>query len=331
MASVPLKDLRAPVATELEEFHRYFKGALSTNVGLLDRVLKYMLRRKGKQMRPLFVLLSARLVGEITPKTYRAAALIELLHTATLVHDDVVDDADRRRGLFSLNALWKNKISVLVGDFLLSRGLLVALEHNDYELLQLTSTAVKLMAEGELLQIEKARRLDVDEPVYFDIIRMKTASLIAACCATGAASATDDDTVIEQLRAFGETVGLAFQIRDDLFDFGAVTGTSAQQTGKPTGIDVQEQKITLPLIHVLNRASGTERRRLINTVKRHNTDPKHVRWLMDYVHANGGITYAQAKMNELTEDALAQLHAFPAIPARQHLEDVVRYAIQRQQ
>jgi octaprenyl-diphosphate synthase len=319
-----LQTIQAPIADELVHFERHFKDALKTRVVLLDRIMRYMVKRKGKQMRPTFVLLTAETCGGIRPESYRAAALIELLHTATLVHDDVVDDSNERRGFFSLNALWKNKISVLIGDFLLSRGLLMSLEYEDYELLKITSKAVKLMSEGELLQIEKARKLNIDEPVYFDIIRMKTASLIASCTESGAASATDEPELIEQMRQFGEDVGMAFQIKDDLLDYG-----DSAQTGKPTGIDVQEKKMTLPLIHALNKASWAERRKVINIVRRHNTNPKKVAWLLDYVAQNGGIRYAEETMHQYTEKALASLGNLPASPARQSLEDLVKFTIER--
>lgn len=262
-----LQTIQAPIEQELQYFEQYFRSAMRSNVALLDKVTQYVFRRKGKQIRPMLVLLSAQICGGITPSTYRGAALVELLHTATLIHDDVVDDSDERRGFFSVNALWKNKIAVLVGDFLLSRGLLMALEHDDFQLLKIVTGAVKLMSEGELLQMEKARLLNIDEAVYLEIIRQKTASLMASCCATGAATATDDPERIEQMRLFGEKLGIAFQIKDDLFDYGD------QDVGKPRAIDIKERKLTLPLIHVLNKSSWTERRNLINIVKNHNTNP----------------------------------------------------------
>lgn len=322
-----LDAIKAPVAAELKEFEAQFRGSVRTNISLLDRIMRFMLRRKGKQMRPLFVLLSAKLAGGIQPTTYRAAALIELLHTATLVHDDVVDDAEERRGAFSINALWKNKIAVLIGDFLLSRGLLMSLEHEDYQLLQVTSRAVKLMAEGELLQIEKARRLNIDEPVYFDIIRMKTASLIASCTESGATSAGASPEDIEKLRLFGEHVGMAFQIKDDLFDYGS--DGHGGNIGKPKGIDLQEKKMTLPLIYTLNRASWNERRKLINVVKRHNTSPQHVKWLMGFVRESGGIAYAEQTMQRYTQDARDLLNSFPEGDARQSLDDLVAFTVER--
>ena len=321
--SAALEQIQTPIARELVEFEKHFRTAVSTRVALLDKVMQYILRRKGKQMRPMFVFLSAGTVGEIGPESYRAAALIELLHTATLIHDDVVDDADERRGFFSLNALWKNKIAVLVGDFLLSRGLLTALEAEDFRLLKIVSTAVKMMSEGELLQMEKARTLNIDEPVYFEIIRHKTASLIAACCESGAAAAGASADVVEKMRDFGENVGMAFQIKDDLFDYGGA------DAGKPVGIDLKEKKMTLPLIYVMNQCSWTERRKLIQIVKNHNTDKKKVAWLTQFVRERGGIDYSVKTMNEYTDKALKILNAFPENPSRKSLKDLVEYTVSR--
>lgn len=297
---------------------------MSSKVMLLDFVLKSMIRRKGKQMRPMFVLLAANVCGGISPASYRGAALVELLHTATLVHDDVVDDAAERRGFFSINALWKNKVSVLVGDFLLSRGLLMSLEYDDFHLLKIVSNAVKQMSEGELLQIEKARRLNIDEPVYFEIIQKKTASLIASCCSCGAASATSNPELIEKMRLFGEKVGIAFQIQDDLFDYGTA------EIGKPLGIDIKEKKMTLPLIHVLNKSSWTERRRIINTVKNHHLDKKKVQWVIDHVIQNGGIDYSRQVMTRYITEARDLLHTFPESESRVSLEALVDYTISRE-
>jgi octaprenyl-diphosphate synthase len=317
-------EIKAPVTEELDQFEKYFRGAMKSRVMLLDQVMQYLIKRKGKQMRPMFVLLSANLCGGIQPATYRGAALIELLHTATLVHDDVVDDADERRGFFSINALWKNKIAVLIGDFLLSKGLLMSLEHDDFQLLKITSNAVRLMAEGELLQIEKARKLNVDEAVYFEIIRQKTASLIASCTEVGAASATQDPDVIEKMRLMGEKIGMAFQIRDDLFDYGS------QDVGKPLGIDIKEKKMTLPLIHVLNKASWAERRKIINTVRRHNTNKEKVNWVIDYVKQNGGLTYSEDVMNRYLDEAMAILDEFPDSPSKNSLKMLVEYSVERE-
>ncbi len=308
----------------MEEFEGRFRSSMRSNVALLDKITRYIVKRKGKQMRPIFVFLSAKLVGDTNDSTYRAATLIELLHTATLVHDDVVDDADTRRGFFSINALWKNKIAVLIGDFLLSRGLLLSVKHKDYHLLEITSRAVEEMSEGELLQIEKARKLDITEDVYFSIITKKTASLIASCCASGAASITDNKETIERMRLFGETVGIAFQIRDDLFDYGTDTGI-----GKPTGIDIKEKKMTLPLIYALQHADQSEKRFIINTIKNHNTDAKRVSEVISLVNKNGGIDYTVQRMNEYRDRALALLQEFPDIAARRSLIELVNYVIDR--
>ncbi|MEQ8323590.1 MAG: polyprenyl synthetase family protein [Vicingaceae bacterium] len=306
------------------EFESWFKDSMKSRVSLLDKIMHYIIKRKGKQLRPMFVFLSAKLFSEIKDATYIAASLIELLHTATLVHDDVVDDANRRRGFFSINALWKNKIAVLVGDYLLSRGLLLAVDHNQFGQLRLVSNAVREMSEGELLQIEKARRLDIEEDVYFEIIRKKTATLIAACCGCGAASVDQDEEIILKMKKFGELVGMAFQIKDDLFDYG-----SEENIGKPTGIDIREKKMTLPLIFALNNSSFLEKRKLINIVKNHNTDKKKVKQAVDMVIEKGGIAYATEKMNEYRKQALEVLHEFDDNPARQSLEALVNYTIER--
>ena len=272
-----LDEIKAPIATELDSFEKKFRTSMKSNVALLDRVMYYIVQRKGKQVRPMFVLLCAKLHGGIQESTYTAASLIELLHTATLVHDDVVDDALERRGFFSVNALWKNKIAVLVGDYLLAKGLLLSLEHNEHRILQITSNAVKEMSEGELLQIEKARRLDIREDIYYDIIRKKTASLIASACSAGTASVTKDEEKIEEMRTFGELIGIAFQIKDDLLDYGD------DDIGKPRGIDIKERKMTLPLIYALNQSNGREKRRIINTVKNNNNDPKKIDEVINFV------------------------------------------------
>lgn len=316
--------IKAPIKNEMTEFELKFKTSMKSSVPLLDKITHYIVKRKGKQLRPMFVFLSAKMVGEMNDSTYRAASLIELLHTATLVHDDVVDDSNERRGFFSVNALWKNKIAVLVGDFLLSKGLLLSIDNKDYHLLGLVSNAVREMSEGELLQIEKARKLDIDEAVYFDIIRKKTASLIASCCACGAASVTNDEKVIEQLRAFGEAVGIAFQIKDDLFDYG-----DGSNIGKPTGIDIKEKKMTLPLIYALNNASFFEKRRIINIVKNNNNNPKKVAEVIDFVIKSGGIQYAESKMNEYKNKALLQLSQFKDSASKASLEGLVKYTTER--
>lgn len=318
-----LKTIQVPIAEELAYFDKYFRSAMRSDVALLDRITRYLIKRKGKQLRPMLVLFSAHICGGITPSTYRGAALVELLHTATLIHDDVVDDSDERRSFFSINALWKNKIAVLVGDFLLSRGLLMALEHDDFNSLRIVSKAVKLMSEGELLQMEKARRLNIDEAVYLDIIRQKTASLFASCCETGAASATEDSEKVERMRLFGEKVGIAFQIKDDLFDYGS------DDVGKPRAIDIKEKKLTLPLIHVLNKSSWSERRKLINIVKNHNTNREKVQYLIDHVYASGGIDYSTRIMNEYIEEAEQILGQFEDSPAKTSLLELMRYAVLR--
>ncbi len=272
----------------------------------------------------MFVFLSAKLCNGINDSTYRAASLIELLHTATLVHDDVVDDANMRRGFFSINALWKNKIAVLVGDFLLSKGLLLSVDNKDFELLQIVSNAVREMSEGELLQIEKARKLDIEESIYYEIIRQKTASLIASCCASGAASSGASPEDIKKMHDFGEKVGIAFQIKDDLFDYG-----SSQNIGKPTGIDIKEKKMTLPLIYCLNNASRSDKRRIINIIKNENENPKKVAEVIDFVINNGGIPYAQKAMEKYKEQALLILNTFPDSDAKNSLEGLVRYTTER--
>ncbi len=319
-----VSEIKAPIENEMQEFELKFKASMKSSVPLLDKITRYIVKRKGKQLRPMFVFLAAKVCGEMNESTYRAASLIELLHTATLVHDDVVDDSNERRGFFSVNALWKNKIAVLVGDFLLSRGLLLSVDNKDFHLLGLVSNAVREMSEGELLQIEKARKLDIDEAVYFDIIRKKTASLIASCCACGAASVSSDEQVIEQMRAFGESVGIAFQIKDDLFDYG--DGTNI---GKPTGIDIKEKKMTLPLIYALNNASFFEKRKIINIVKNNNNDPKKVAEVIDFVIKSGGIQYAEQKMNEYKNEALLKLSLFSDSPSKTSLLELVKYTTDR--
>lgn len=320
-----IDDIKAPVAAEMEVFEQKFRQSMKSSVPLLDKITQYIVKRKGKQLRPMFVFLSAKLCGEINDSTYRASSLIELLHTATLVHDDVVDDSNMRRGFFSVNALWKNKIAVLVGDFLLSRGLLLSINNNDFLLLKIVSEAVREMSEGELLQIEKARRLDIAEPVYFEIIRQKTASLIASCCCCGAASVTDDEAIQQKMKMFGELTGIAFQIKDDLFDYG-----SDENIGKPTGIDIKEKKMTLPLIYALNNASREEKRRIINIVKHHNEEPEQVAEVIAFVHKSGGIAYARERMYEYRKKALDLLAEFPESPARKSLHDLVIFTTERE-
>lgn len=321
-----LNEIKKPIAGEMADFEKKFRASMASRVPLLDRITHYIVKRKGKQMRPMFVFLSAQLNGGLDESTHRAAALIELLHTATLVHDDVVDDANMRRGFFSLNALWKNKIAVLVGDYLLSRGLLLSVENKDFHLLEIVSNAVREMSEGELLQIEKARRLDIQEDIYFEIIEQKTATLIAACCAAGTASVNREESVVEKMRDFGLKVGIAFQIKDDLFDYAAVG-----KIGKPVGIDIKEQKMTLPLIYALQNAEKKDKRRIINTVKNHNLEPDRVKEVIDYVNGSGGIEYATKKMHEYKNAALEILESYPDSPAKTSLRDLVNYVIDRDQ
>jgi octaprenyl-diphosphate synthase len=317
--------IKLPIETEMSRFEEKFSGVASSKVALLNRIMHYVVNRKGKQMRPMFVFLVAKMVGEgqVNERTYRGASVIELIHTATLVHDDVVDDSDRRRGFFSINALWKNKIAVLVGDYLLSKGLLLSIDNGDFDLLQTISIAVREMSEGELLQIEKARRLDITEEVYFEIIRQKTATLIASCCAIGAQSVHAPDETIELMRAFGSKIGMAFQIKDDLFDYGE------EQIGKPTGIDIKEQKMTLPLIYALNHASADRKRWLINSIKNHNKDKKRVKEVIAYVKEVGGLDYATEQMHHFRAEALDLLTRFPESIYRESLELMVNYVIDR--
>lgn len=309
----------------MDLFEQKFQLSMSSKVALLNRITHYIVNRKGKQMRPMFVFLVAKMVsnGEISERTYRGASVIELIHTATLVHDDVVDDSNRRRGFFSVNALWKNKIAVLIGDFLLSKGLLLSIDNNDFDLLKIISIAVREMSEGELLQIEKARKLDITEAVYYEIIRQKTATLIAACCSLGAASVKPESQHVEAMRKFGELIGMAFQIKDDLFDYGDA------QIGKPTGIDIKEQKMTLPLIHVLNQCDKKDKKWLINSIKNYNKDKKRVKEVIAFVKQNGGLDYAIAKMKAFQEEALQLLQSYPKSDYRDALELMVNYVIDR--
>jgi len=319
-----LEEIKKPILSNLQEFDQKFRVSMKSSVPLLDTVTRYLYKRKGKQMRPMFVFLSAKMCGEVNESTYRAASLIELLHTASLVHDDVVDDSNERRGFFSINALWKNKIAVLVGDYLLSRGLLLSLDGNDFHLLKIVSGAVREMSEGELLQIEKARRLDISEDLYFEIIRKKTASLISSCCACGAASVGASEEMTAQMKKFGEYVGISFQIKDDLFDF-----ESGNRTGKPNGIDIKEQKMTLPLIYMLSQLGPVEKRRTIRTIKNHHDDPARVAEIIDQVNHSGGISYARSKMLEYRQKALDMLQTMPDNEARQALEKLVMYTTER--
>ncbi len=318
-----INEIKKPIAAEIDVFEERFKASMQSSVPLLDRITHYIVKRKGKQIRPMFVFFSASICGGINESTHRGAALVELLHTASLVHDDVVDNSYQRRGFFSINALWKNKIAVLVGDFLLSKGLLLSVENGDYELLRIVSEAVRQMSEGELLQVEKVRRMDIEEPVYYEVIRQKTASLIASCCACGAASAGADAATIEKMRLFGEKIGIAFQIKDDMFDFGT------DDVGKPLGIDIKEKKITLPLIYVLNNSDKTDKRRIINLVKNHNEDPEKIKQIISFVNERGGLQYAETQMKKYQDEAFEILNTFPDGESRRSLEQLVRFTTER--
>ena len=322
-----VEQIKEPIYAEMEMFEEKFTASMSSKVALLNRITHFIVNRKGKQMRPMFVFLTAKMLnnGSVNDRTYRGASVIELIHTASLVHDDVVDDSNMRRGFFSINALWKNKIAVLVGDFMLSKGMLLCIESNDFDLLKIISVAVREISEGELLQIEKARKLDITEEVYYNIIRQKTATLLAACCAMGAQTVQDNVDLVEKMRLFGEYIGMAFQIKDDLFDYGETA------IGKPTGIDIKEQKMTLPLIHTLNTVSTPEKNWLIQSVKHHNRDKKRVKEVIKRVKAAGGLSYAEKKMEEYRQKALAILLEFPKDDYRDALELMVNYVISRKQ
>lgn len=323
MSKITLNTIKAPVASHLEGFEKHFRESMQSRVPLLDKIMYYIVQRKGKQIRPIMVFLSAKIWGEPSESTHRAASFIELLHTATLVHDDVVDDSYQRRGFFSINALWKNKIAVLVGDYLLSKGLLLALDNREYKQLHIVSKAVKDLSEGELLQIEKARRLDIEEDIYFEIIRQKTASLIASACSAGAASVTEDEEIIEKMRLFGETLGVAYQIKDDLFDYGD------QAIGKPRGIDIKEKKMTLPLIHALSKSDKRTKKHIIRLIKKRSTEPKVVKEVITFVKEKGGLEYAQKLMESYRDKAQEQLNSFPDSPAKASMAQLVDFVISR--
>lgn len=320
-----LNEIKKPIEKEMNLFEKKFHDSMRSNVSLLDKIMHYIVKRKGKQMRPMFVFFSAGIAGGINESTYTGASLIELLHTATLVHDDVVDDSNLRRGFFSINALWKNKIAVLVGDYLLSKGLLMSVQRKEFDLLEIVSNAVREMSEGELLQIEKARKLDIDESVYYEIIRQKTASLIASCCAVGAASAKADKDTIDRMHQFGENVGIAFQIKDDLFDY-----EKNLKTGKPSGIDIKESKMTLPLIFSLSKAGSADKRRIINIIKNENTNEKKVAEVIAFVNSTGGIDYAKKRMIDFQEKSFQLISAFPDSPFKKSLIDLVRFTTERE-
>ena len=319
-----LKQIQAPIAMEMMEFERKFRQSMKSDVLLLDKIMNYIVKRKGKQMRPMFVFLSSGVTGGITEATYRGAALIELLHTATLVHDDVVDDANYRRGFFSVNALWKNKIAVLVGDYLLSRGLLLSVDNKDFELLRIVSDAVKEMSEGELLQIEKARSLDITEDVYYNIIKQKTASLIASCCGVGAASSGASQEVVSKMKTFGEYVGMAFQVKDDLFDYGT------NDIGKPLGIDIKEKKLTLPLIYALQNTSWLQKKKILRMIRSNNGQASKVSRVIEFVDSKGGIQYAQTVMQDFYRRAIEILDEFEDTDYKSSLKELVTFTIERE-
>jgi len=321
-----IEKIKFSIKKEMELFEGKFLKSMNSNVPLLNRITHYVVNRKGKQMRPMFVFLTAKMLtnGKINDKVYRAASVIELIHTATLVHDDVVDSSNMRRGFFSLNALWKNKIAVLVGDFLLSKGMLLCIDNDDFDLLKLISKSVKDMSQGELLQIEKARRLDIDEKIYFEIIRKKTASLISSCCALGASASGVSKDKINQLADFGEKIGIAFQLKDDLFDYGN------KKIGKPIGIDLKEKKLTLPIIHVLNKSSKSKKRWLINCIKNHNNDKKVVKEVIEFVKESGGIDYTISKLKLFQREALDSLNSFNDNQYKKSLSQLVNYVIERE-
>ncbi|MBA2407207.1 MAG: polyprenyl synthetase family protein [Chitinophagales bacterium] len=321
--AVTLDTIKVPIAEELELFEQKFRDSMKSNTPLLDAITRYIVKSKGKQVRPMFVFLSAKMFGPVTEKTYRAAALIELLHTATLVHDDVVDDSHERRGFFSINAIWKNKIAVLVGDYLLSKGLILSVSNNDFNMLEIVSEAVREMSEGELLQIEKTRRLDISEAVYFEIIRQKTATLISSACACGAASSGVNEELVAKMKLFGEKIGIAFQIKDDLLDY------SLDNTGKPKGIDIKEKKLTLPIIYLLNNAGSTNKRKVINIIKNHHHNKEKVEEVMGMVLQSGGIEYTIEKMNSYKNEALQLLNSFPDSSSKRSLIDLVAFTTER--
>ncbi len=321
-----IEKIKFPIKKEMELFEGKFLKSMNSNVPLLNRITHYVVNRKGKQMRPMFVFLTAKMLsnGKINEKVFRAASVIELIHTATLVHDDVVDSSNMRRGFFSLNALWKNKIAVLVGDFLLSKGMLLCIDNDDFDLLKLISKSVKDMSQGELLQIEKARRLDIDEETYFEIVRKKTASLISSCCALGAAASGVSENKIDKLASFGEKIGVAFQLKDDLFDYGD------KKIGKPLGIDLKEKKLTLPIIYSLNNSSNSKKRWLINCIKNHNNDKKVIQEVILYVKETGGIDYTISKLKLFQKEALKDLYEFPDNQYKENLIELVNYVIERE-
>ncbi len=321
--TLKLESIKRPVESEMKDFEVRLKQTLRSEVALLDRITYYIAHRKGKQVRPMMVLLSAKLFGHINDSSFTAATMVELLHTATLVHDDVVDEADKRRGFFSINALWKNKVAVLVGDYFLSKGLMVALENNEFLILKILNRAVKAMSEGELLQMAKARRLDIKEAVYYEIIEKKTASFIAAACTVGAASVTQDQETLDRMHELGTKIGMAYQIKDDLFDYGT------NSIGKPRGLDIREKKMTLPLIYALQKASKSDRRRIINLVQNKSHQSSAVREVINFAIEHGGLEYASDRMSEYKLDAMELLHTFPKNEARDALEELINFVTER--
>lgn len=318
-----LSYIKSPIKDELQVFEKKFRSSVKSNVSLLDTIMGYILKRKGKQMRPILVLHCAKLFGEINEQTYRGASLVELLHTATLVHDDVVDESNMRRGFFSINALWKNKVAVLVGDYLLSKGLLLSLKNKDFQSLEILSTAVEQMSEGELLQMEKARKLDITEDAYFDIITKKTASLISSCCGIGSYSTLKDDKVLNKIMQMGEAIGIAFQIKDDLFDYGD------NKVGKPTGIDIVEKKMTLPLIYALNSSDSSESRPILRILKKDKKSKDEINRVIAFVNEKGGMTYAQSKMFEYKKKSEDILATIPTQSSKEYLLALFNFVIER--
>lgn len=319
-----LYEIRQPVDEEMKMFEKHFRSSMKSKVPLLDLITHYILRRKGKQMRPLFVFLTAKMLGNVRESTFHAASFIELLHTATLIHDDVIDESYERRGFFSINALWHSKVAILIGDYLLAKGLLLAVDNHEYDLLNIVSEAVREMSEGELLQIQKSRKLNINKEEYYEIIRMKTATLISACTASGAYSAGADKATIENLKKFGEYVGMAFQIKDDLFDY-----QKKGITGKPAGNDIKEKKFTLPLIHALENGDSNVKRQIIKAIKRQNNNARKIQEIIDFAVQNKGIEFSVMKMNEYKDSAIELIKDFPENDAKKSLIALVNYVVTR--
>ena len=322
---IEIKKIKEPIKEEMEVFEKKFKTSMMSEISLLNRITFFIVKRKGKQIRPMFVFLVAKLLGneKVNERSYRGAALIELIHTATLVHDDIVDDSYKRRGFFSINTLWKNKIAVLVGDYLFSKGLLLSVDNKDFDLLKIISKVVKEMSEGELLQLEKSRDFEITENIYYEIIRKKTAVLIASCCSIGATSVMSSQSDIDKIYEFGELLGMIFQIKDDLFDY------TNKMIGKPTGIDLREKKITLPLIYTINNVDRKEKKWIINSIKNHNKEKKIINKIIKKVINAGGIEFSLKKINSFKEKALNILYTFPKSKYRDSLELLINYIINR--